>query len=183
MKPQFYAYIFLSGLLLSVSSCADHSKSVAKEAVKEQQLQDGQIINIMMTVDKGEIATAQEAIKKGLSPSVEVYAKYLLEQHQQNLQELTTLAQQLQLEPKDSIISHTLSIDGEAGLEGLKALQSTALDKAFIDAMVKGHQDGLKLIDTTLLPQAKNPQLKAAVEQFRSMVAEHLEKGRALQST
>ncbi len=149
--------------------------------MQEQQLGDNQIVKIMMTVDKGEIAAAQEAKGKKVSPSVEVYAKYLIQQHQRNLEELTELAKQLGLRPKESAISNSLATNGKHGLKALGKLQGRAFDKAYIDAMVKGHQEGLELIDTKVLPQTKNPQLKAFVEQFRDIVSEHLEKGLEIQ--
>jgi putative membrane protein len=183
MKPSFCAYVFLGSVLLFVSSCSDHSKSNRVESVQEQQLGDGQIINIMMTVDKGEIAAAQEASKKKVSPPVDLYAKYLLQQHQKNLEELTQLTKQLGLEPKESVISISLVTNGKQDLKTLSELQDRAFDKAYIDAMIKEHQEGLQLIDTKLLTQTKNPQLKAFVEQFRKMVSDHIEKGLQVQST
>ena len=178
MKPIFCMFVFFGSLLLSVSSCSDHSRSV-----QEQQLEDSQILNIMMTVDKGEIATSEEATKKKVSPSVDFYAKYLIQQHQKNLEELTQLAKQLGLEPKESGISNSLDTSGKNDLKAFDALQGKAFDKAFIDAMVKEHQGGLELIETKLLPDTKNPQLKVAVEHFRKMVSDHLEKGLKIQKT
>lgn len=181
MKPIFCAFIFLSSLLM-MTSCSEQSKLTRAEA-EDQQLADNQIINIMMTIDKGEIAAAQEAKNKQASPAVNGYAKYLIDQHQRNLEELTQLAKQLGLEPKDSAISKTLSTDGENDLKKLHKLQGKEFDKAFIDAMVKGHQGGLEVVDTKLLLQAKNPQLKSFVEQFRKMVSNHLEEGLKIQQT
>lgn len=183
MKPSFYAFVICSSLLLFVSSCSDYSKSTHAGSTQEQHLGDSQIIDIMMTVDKGEIAAAQEATKKKVSPSVESYAKYLIQQHQRNLEELAQLAKQLGLEPKESDISNSLVTGGKHDLKTLGALQDQAFDKAFIATMVKGHQEGLQLIDTKLFPQTKNPQLKVFVEQFRRMVADHLEKGLEIQKT
>jgi putative membrane protein len=151
--------------------------------MQEQQLGEGQIINIMMAVDKGEIAAAQQATQKKVSPAVDLYAKYLIQQHQRNLEELTQLAKQLRLEPQESAISTSLVNNGKHDLKAQDELQDNAFDKAFIAAMIKDHQAGLELIDTKLIPQTKNPQLKVFVEQFRKMVAEHLEKGREVQKT
>lgn len=166
-------------MLLFVTSCSEHSKT--SYAKPEQQLEDSQIINIMMTVDKGEIAASQEALKKELNPAVDVYAKFLIQQHQNNLDMLKQFAKQNGLDPKDSAISNSLEADGKKDLKNISELQGKDFNKAFIDAMVKGHQDGLQLIDTKLIPQTRNPQLKAVVGQFRSMVADHLEKAQKIQ--
>lgn len=183
MKSKLRAFVFISSLSLLVSSCSDHSKSTHVGSAQEQQLGDGQIVNIMMTVDKGEIAAAQEATKKKVIPSVDLYAKYMIQQHQRNLEELTQLAKQLGIEPKESGISNSLATDGKHNLKSLGELQDRAFDKAFIDAMVKDHRDGLNLINTKLIPQTKNPQLQVFVEHFRNMVSDHLEKGQRIQRT
>ena len=181
MKLHLCVFVFFSSLLLLVPGYSEPSKS--SESLQEQQLDDSQIIDIMMTVDKGEIAAAQEALTKKVSPSVDLYAKYLIKQHGKNLEELTQLAKQLGLEPKESTISNSMALSGKSGLKSLDELQGQAFDKAFIDAMVKGHQGGLELVDTKLLPQTKNPQLKVFVEQFRGMVSKHLEKALKVQKT
>ena len=183
MKSIFCTLFFFSSLLFFVSSCSDYLQSTPAGSAEEQQLGDGQIINIMMTVDKGEISASREALKRRLSPAIDLYAKYLIQQHQNNLEELTELAKQLGLEPKESSISNSLETGGKHDLKALGELRDQAFDKGFIDAMVKDHQEGLKLIDTKLLPQTKNPQLKVSVERFRGMVADHLEKGLKIQST
>ena len=182
MNLNFCAFVFCSSLLsLSVFSYSDLAKSAHAETLQEKRLGDNQIINIMMTVDKGEIAAAEEATKRQVSPAVDLYAKYLIQQHQKNLEKLTQLTQQLGIEPKESDLSNSMIANGHQGLKALDELQGKAFDKAFVDAMVKDHQEGLQLIDTKLIPQTQNPQLKVFVVQFRNMVFAHLEKGLEVQ--
>lgn len=150
-------------------------------SVQEQGLDDGQIVQIMMAINEGEITAAKEALKKKLTPSVESYANYLLQQHQQNQEELLALTKQLQLEPQDSPVSQTVETSGKGDLRDLEALQGPAFDKAYVDTMVKEHQGGLNVIESKLIPQAKNAQLKSFVEKFRTMVSLHLQKGKELQ--
>ncbi len=171
MKLVFCVFVFFSSLF------------VPGYSAQEQQLGEGQILNIMMTIDKGEIAAAKEATKKKVTPAVDLYAKHLIEQHQRNLEELIQFAKQEKIEPKESEISNSMVASGKTDLKALSALQGKAFDKAFIDAMVTGHQEGLKLIDTKLFPEAKSPQLQMSLEQFRKMVAAHLEKGLTIQKT
>lgn len=183
MKKKFVSFVFLSSLLLFVSSCSEQSQSTRVAPGQEQQLSESQIINIMMTVDKGEIAASQTATENKVSPLVDSYAKYLIQQHQRNLEELTKLAQQWELKPQESAISNSLVDSGKQDRKALEKLQGQALDKAYIDTMIKEHQEGLDLIDTKLLPQANNSQLKIIVEHFRHMVSEHLENGLEVQRT
>lgn len=181
MKPSIYITALFSSLLLITSGCSNNSKSNHAGNAQEQQLDDSQIVQIMMTVDKGEIAASEEAEKKNSNLAVDQYAQYIIQQHERNLEILNALSKQLGLTPKESTISRSLVTGGEHDLKTLSALEDRAFDKTYIDSMVKGHQDGLNLIDTKLLPQTKNPQLKVFVEQFRAMVADHLQKALEVQ--
>lgn len=180
MKSKLCAYVVLSGLFF-VAAQANSSQSNPAVATQAEQLGDDQILKIMMAVDNGEIEASKEALKKQTSDEVKSYAKYLVDDHQKNLDKLKKLANQQGLQPKDSSLSQALDNGAKQTLSNLTQLQGKAFDKAYIDAMVKDHQKGMQVIESKLLPQAKNGEFKAAVEDFRKMVSEHLEKGLKIQ--
>jgi putative membrane protein len=165
----------LTGLLFCFTGCSEMSS--------DKQLSEGQIINIMMTVDKNEILASQEALKKNANPEVQTYANYLIQEHQKNMDALVQLARQAQTPPSDSDISNTLTSDGKKEVKKLSETQDKDFDKAYIAAMVKDHKDGLNLIDKKLLPHSKNPQLRTSVDAFRKMVAEHLERAEKIEKS
>ena len=166
---------FLSSILLFVS-CSMPSKPTI-------ELNNSQIIEIMMTVDKLEIAAAKVAKKKMTTPPVGAFADYLMQQHQENLDELIQLTRQLNIEPQESAISKKLVADRDALVESLSKLDGKQFDVAYVEAMIKSHRDGLELIDSELLPQVQTARWKSVVEKFRAMVKRHLERGLAVQKT
>lgn len=176
MKIVFYTFIIFASL--NLSGCVG---SATSKPTQEQQLTSNQIINIMMAVDKMEIDLPKIATKKEPAPLVKHFAEYLIRQHQNNLDELTLLTNEWKMEPQKSSISDSLNANSKQMAEKLEGLQGTEFDTAYIDAMVKSHQAGLNLIHTKLMPQAKTPQMEEIVEQFRKMVARHLEKALKVQ--
>ena len=180
MNSRFFLYVFFNCLMLGVSGVVDQ-RAIYAEATHEQQLDDAQIVNIMMTVNKAEITAAEDVLKRNVSPAVKDYAKTLLQQHETNQKQLLELTKQLGIEPKESPISNDVEKGGKEDLTSIEKLEGPAFDKAYINAMVKEHQGGLKVIETKLFPQATNPQLKAFVDKFRNMVYSHFEKGLQLQ--
>jgi putative membrane protein len=56
-------------------------------------------------------------------------------------------------------------------------------DRDYIAAQIQEHQAALDLIDSILLVQVKNPELKAAIEAFRPKVEHHLNEAKAIQSS
>src|ERR1700722_18905200 len=141
MKTRFL--VICSSLLLLVPGYSSPVQSANAGAQQEQKLDDGQIINIMMSVDKVEIAASKEAEKKKASPTVDNYAKYLIQQHQSDLDELTQLSKELRIDSRESTISRSLATSGKQTLENLSKLQGQEFERAYIDAMVKDHQGGL----------------------------------------
>ena len=68
-------------------------------------------------------------------------------------------------------------------LQFLKGLKGKEFDKAYVDNEVTYHQTVLDAIDKTLIPSARNEELKALIVKVRPAFAEHLEHAKHLQST
>ncbi|MCH9610880.1 MAG: hypothetical protein S4CHLAM81_09610 [Chlamydiales bacterium] len=178
MKFKFYKNIFLSSLLLLAVGCMGYKGKPSKQ----QKLNDRQIVEIMLTVDKLETAVSEVALKNGTLPSVTEYAHFLIDQHRENAEKLIKLALELKIKPMKSAISEKLAANQVKLVESLGAMHGAEFDHAFLDTMVKSHKEGLELIKSTLIPEAKNPRLKSFVEQFQKMVQLHLERALAAQN-
>jgi len=62
-------------------------------------------------------------------------------------------------------------------------LSGAAFDKAYIDHEVAYHQQVLDAVDKTLIPSAKNEELKALLIKVRPAFVSHTEHAKQLQST
>ena len=65
----------------------------------------------------------------------------------------------------------------------MKGLKGKDFDKAYVDNEVTYHQVVLDSIDKTLIPSAKNADLKNLLNQVRPSIAAHLEHAKHLQAT
>ena len=70
---------------------------------------------------------------------------------------------------------------GSAELVKLAAKSGDEYNKAYVDAMVAGHEQALKLIDNNLLKNAKNSDLKSFMTDTRAAVSHHLDEAKKLQ--
>jgi putative membrane protein len=68
-------------------------------------------------------------------------------------------------------------------VKALKQLTGAAFDKAYVDHEVAYHQQVLDAVDKTLIPNAKNDELKALLIKVRPAFIAHLEHAKQLQST
>jgi putative membrane protein len=64
----------------------------------------------------------------------------------------------------------------------LKKLSGAAFDKAYIDHEVAYHQAVLDAIDKTLIPSAKNEELKGLITKVRPAIAAHLDHAKMVQT-
>jgi putative membrane protein len=93
----------------------------------------------------------------------------------------TDLAKKLNLTPEQSPTSKSLKSDGDKTLTKLRGLSGAAFDKAYIDNEVTYHEAVIKAVDDTLIPNAKNAELKALLESGRPIFVSHLEHAKELQ--
>ena len=95
----------------------------------------------------------------------------------------TSLAAKLKVTPEDNATSGSLKEGGEKNLANLKSLKGAAFDKAYVDNEVTYHQAVLDALDKTLIPGAKNEELKALLVKVRPAFVAHLEHAKKIQSS
>jgi len=66
----------------------------------------------------------------------------------------------LKVTPEDNATSQSLKAGGEQNLHNLKTLKGAAFDKAYVDHEVAYHEQVLGAVDTVLIPNAANAELK-----------------------
>ena len=162
-----------AALLFSSHAFAAEGKTAAKTTA------DADALAVVATVDRDEVALAKQAQTKKLSAGTMAYAAMMQRDHSANLAETQKLAkdQHAQSAKADEIKKK----DAEKKAE-LAPLDGAAYEKAYVDAMVKGHTEVLAKLDNELIPGAQDAAVKAHLEKTRGAVAEHLDKAKALQS-
>jgi putative membrane protein len=95
----------------------------------------------------------------------------------------TELVTRLKVTPEDNPTSQSLKSGGDKNLATLKTLKGAAFDKAYVEHEVAYHQQVIEAIDKTLIPGAKNEDLKALLVKVRPAFVAHLEHAKQLQST
>lgn len=141
---------------------------------------DGEVIAYLVVLDKNELSAAQIVSKKKVSREVKSYAKLMKKDHGKNLNETLKLSKKMHQKPVETEMVISLREKGKQELSSLATLDALALEKAYIDAMVKGHEDALVVIDNQLT-SVSNPALKKHLETTREGVAHHLDKAKEIQ--
>jgi putative membrane protein len=144
---------------------------------------DPQIAMIVVTADNVDIAAGKLAAKKSSNPKVKEFAELMVRDHTSVNNQATQLAKKLNVTPEESPTSRSLKSDGDKTLAKLRGLSAAAFDKAYIDNEVTYHEAVIKAMDDTLIPNAKNSELKALLESGRPIFVSHLNHAKELQTS
>ena len=130
---------------------------------------DAQIAHIVVTANQVDIDAGKLAESKGSTADVKSFGKQMVTDHTGVNKQATALVKKLKVKPEDNPTSQALKSGGDMNVASLKKLKGDAFDKAYIDHEVAYHQQVLDAVDKTLLPNAKNPELKALIEKVCEM--------------
>jgi putative membrane protein len=159
--------------------------SVALAAVPAlaQAPNDAQIAHIVVTANQVDIDAGKVAEKKGSTKEVKAFGKQMVTDHSGVNKQAADLAKKLGVTPEDNATSKSLKSGGDENLKRLATLKGKEFDRAYVDQEVKYHEQVLAAIDGTLIPNAKNAELKALIVKVRPAIDAHLQHAKHMQSS
>jgi putative membrane protein len=144
---------------------------------------DPQIAAIVVTANQVDIDAGKLAQSKAHSKDVREFAQLMITDHTGVNKSATELVTKLHVTPEANPTSESLKQGGDQNLANLKGLKGQAFDKAYIDHEVAYHEAVLAAVDKTLIPSAKNAELKALLVKVRPAFVAHLEHAKQLQAS
>ena len=147
-----------------------------------QGVNDAQIAAIVVTANQVDIDAGARAESMASSPEVKKFGKDMVRDHTGVNKSAVDLVTRLKVTPEDNPTAMSLKKGGMDNVDALKAMKGKAFDKAYIDHEVAYHEQVLEAMDKTLIPGAKNDELKALLVKVRPAFASHLAHAKMLQT-
>jgi putative membrane protein len=144
---------------------------------KVEALSDEQIAAVTDAANSAEIAQAKLAESKSKDAGVKRFAAMMIAHHGAAKQKQA----KLKIKPAESAVSTGLQADAASTLDALKTDKGKDFDKAYIAAQIDAHQKVLDTINDKLLPNVKNSDLKAYLDEIKPRVEQHLKEAKQLQ--
>ena len=144
---------------------------------------DPQIAMIAVTADNVDIEAGKLAAGKTSNQKVKEFAELMVRDHTSVNNQATALAKKLNVTPEESATSRKLKSDGDKMVKKLEGLSGAAFDKAYIDNEVSYHEAVIGVVDKTLIPNAKNAELKALLESAGPIFTSHLNHAKEAQAS
>lgn len=132
-------------------------------------------------IDKAEILMGVVAQNKSPSSDVADFAKMMIDQHGSNLTQILDMVSGMHLPDLKAPKAEELMKQSAKEMLAIGGMQGAQFEKAYIDAMVKGHEAALKLIDDHLMKSAKSDEIKKFLTDTRAAVVNHLDHAKKVQ--
>jgi len=121
---------------------------------------DPQIAHIAYTAGVIDIAAAKQALGKTKNKEVKAFAQDMVRDHEAVNKQALALVKKLKVTPQDNETSRSLSKSAGEERAKLARLKGPAFDKAYAENEVAYHKNVNSALETTLIPNANNPELK-----------------------
>ena len=176
-------------VLFALTACAQND-TAADTAASDTAMpaaaaapNDAQIAHIVVTANAIDSAAGVMAREKGSAKTVKDFAQTMITDHAGVNQQAVALATKLNVTPEDNDVSRQLKSGADQAQATLQGLTGAAFDSAYIAREVEYHQAVLDALDTTLIPNAQNAELKGLLEKARPAFVAHLERAKSIQGS
>lgn len=143
-------------------------------AQKAPKLSDPEIASAAVVANQGDIGFAKIAKQKSKNADILKFAETMSRDHQAVIDQAVALVTKLKVTPKDNAVSRKLNADAAKTRKMLLSKSAKTFDKAYIDNEVAYHKGVIAAIETILIPQATNQELKSLLQNVVPTLKEHL---------
>ena len=155
------------------------TNATAKDSPK---LTDPEIASVAVVANQNDIGFAEIAKKKSKNADVLKFAETMASDHKAIIAQAVALVTKLNVTPKDNAVSKQMVSDADKTKKMLNSKSGKTFDKAYIDNEVAYHKAVISAVETLLVPQAKNGELKALLEKVVPTLKAHLAHAEMVQS-
>lgn len=155
----------------------------AAEAPEAPTLTDPQIAHIAVTANAIDSAAGELAKTRARSADVRSFAETMIADHGGVNAQAAALVGRLGVTPEANDVSRQLQQGADQARTTLEAASGAEFDRAYIQREIEYHQAVLDALDQSLIPNARNAELKALLEGVRPAIVAHLERARQIQGT
>lgn len=151
--------------------------------VRAQAPSDAQIVQIVQTANKIDMDQAKLALRKSKNPQVKEFANQMISDHTSLEKSVADLAKKLNVTPAESDTSKQLKQQAADEAKKLRALNGSAFDKEYASHEVAYHQAVIDAAGKVLIPNAKNAELKSALQGAAPLLQGHLQHAEQLEQS
>lgn len=155
-----------AAMLLSVSAPA---------LAQDSAINDAQIAHVAYTAGQIDVDAGRQALERSNNANVRAFAETMVRDHAAVNVQALALVQRLNVTPEANPTSTALTTGAAAAHNRLAALQGAAFDRAYLENEVAYHRAVNDALRETLIPNARNAELKSLLESGLALFSAHQE--------
>ena len=145
----------------------------ATPAIAANAPTDPQIAHIAYTAGNIDIEAAKQALARTHNKTVLAFAQEMVRDHSAVNDKALALVKKLHVTPQDNPTSQSLTKAATAERSKLAKLSGAAFDREYVDNEVAYHKTVNGALESTLIPNAKNGELKSLLQTGLTLFREH----------
>ena len=134
---------------------------------------DPQIAHIAYTAGTIDVAAGKQALARSHNAAVRSFAREMIRDHQAVNGKALALVKTLHVTPQDNGTSKSLTKAAAAERVKLSHMRGAAFDREYINNEVAYHKTVNGALESTLIPSARNGELKSLLETGLTLFREH----------
>ncbi|HKH59663.1 MAG TPA: DUF4142 domain-containing protein [Flavitalea sp.] len=138
------------------------------------KLTDPEIASIAVVANQIDISYAELAKGKSKDAEVLKFAETMATDHKSVIDQAVALVTKLGVTPKDNDVSKQLQADAEKTRKSLASTSGAAFDKAYIDNEVAYPKGVISVLESRLIPESENRELKDLLTNVMPAFKTHL---------
>ncbi len=143
-------------------------------------LSDAQIAGVAFAIDAEQIAKGRIALAHARGARAIAYARQTRDDHGSAQARLDVVLATARILPDASPLRDDVIVREEARKHAYEAASGPDFDRTYAQAEVEDQNAILALLDETMLAQARDPQLRAALRAMRAATVEHIQLAKSL---
>ncbi len=178
----------LALVALSAGACAPGTPAVASApapapaAAPASTMTDADIAAIVVAANTIDVQNGELALSKSSNPEVRRFAQQMVTDHNAVNQSAVALVTRLGVTPTESATSTGLRAGADQTRARLATLSGAEFDRAYMANEVAYHQAVLNAVDSALIPNARNAELKSTLVGVRPAFVAHLQHAQQVQA-
>jgi putative membrane protein len=171
-----------TGVILFLALTVDVVGTMSAQSMQKNMLNDGQVMALFDEANTADIWTARLAIGKAQSAEVRSLAEMVIADHeavQQMGRELARTLKMAAAPPTGDMSASALA----TAIQQLQSKSGADFDRAYLSHELAFHRSAIDAVRGTLLPAAKNAELKTLLSDVLGGFEHHLSATRAVADT
>ena len=140
------------------------------------KMTDADVVAVVQAAHEGEIQHGQAASSKASADEVRAFAQMMVADHTGASNRISRIG----IAPSDNQTSQGLRDNARRTLESLNTYGGTEFDRQYMQNQIDVHQWVLTALDNSLIPGARNLELREQLTSMRANVAMHLQRARQI---